>query len=90
MKLNQDIGIVGIELERDALMGKKRDEVVQALCAMEQVTEVYGALAPFDLLLKVEAKNIAQFRSIITRIAAIDGVMATNTMLATEVYKERA
>ena len=83
------IAFVGIELERDALMGKKKEEVLGLLSDIPYVMEIHETLAPFDLILKLRTRNVEKLRGIITTIAAIDGVMATNTILTTNRILER-
>lgn len=83
------VAFVGIELERDALMGKKKEEVLESLSKIPYVLEIHETLAPFDLILKLRTKNVEKLRSVITNIAAIDGVMATNTILTTNRILER-
>lgn len=83
------VAFVGIELERDALMGRKKEEVVSNLSCIPYVMEIHETLAPFDLILKLRTKNVEKLRSVITSIAAIDGVMATNTILTTNRIMER-
>ncbi len=83
------VAFVGIELERDALMGRKKEEVVSNLSSIPYVMEIHETLAPFDLILKLRTKNVEKLRSVITSIAAIDGVMATNTILTTNRIMER-
>jgi Lrp/AsnC family transcriptional regulator, regulator for asnA, asnC and gidA len=83
------VAFVGIELERDALMGRKKEEVVTNLSGIPYVMAIHETLAPFDLILKLRTKNVEKLRSVITSIAAIDGVMATNTILTTNRIMER-
>jgi Lrp/AsnC family transcriptional regulator for asnA, asnC and gidA len=83
------VAFVGIELERDALMGKKKEEVVNSLSNIPYVMEIHETLAPFDLILKLRTRNVEKLRSVITSIAAIDGIMATNTILTTNRILER-
>ena len=83
------IAFVGIELERDALMGKKKEEVLGMLSEVPYVMEIHETLAPFDLILKLRTRNVEKLRGISTTIAAIDGVMATNTILTTNRILER-
>jgi Lrp/AsnC family transcriptional regulator for asnA, asnC and gidA len=83
------VAFVGIELERDALMGKKKEEVLGALSDIPYIMEIHETLAPFDLILKLRTRNVEKLRGIITSIAAIDGVMATNTILTTNRILER-
>ena len=83
------VAFVGIELERDALMGKKKEEVLENLQKIPHVMEIHETLAPFDLILKLRTKNVEKLRSIITNIASIEGIMATNTILTTNRIMER-
>lgn len=83
------VAFVGIELERDALMGKKKEEVLGVLTDIPYIMEIHETLAPFDLILKLRTRNVEKLRGIITSIAAIDGVMATNTILTTNRILER-
>ncbi len=83
------VAFVGIELERDALMGKKKEDVIKSLASIPYVLEIHETLAPFDLILKLRTKNVEKLRGIITAIASIDGVMATNTILTTNRIMER-
>lgn len=83
------VAFVGIELERDALMGKKKEDVIKSLTSIPYVLEVHETLAPFDLILKLRTKNVEKLRGVITNIASIEGVMATNTILTTNRIMER-
>jgi Lrp/AsnC family transcriptional regulator, regulator for asnA, asnC and gidA len=83
------VAFVGIELEREALMGRKKEEVLETLAKMPYVLEIHETLAPFDMILKLRTKNVEKLRGVITNIAAIDGVMATNTILTTNRIMER-
>lgn len=79
---------VGIELEKDYAMGEKKDRALKDICDTAGVMEAHETLAPFDLILKIRTENVEKLRSTITNIAAIDGVMATNTILTTNRIKE--
>jgi len=83
------VAFVGIELEREALMGRKKEEVLNSLASIPYIMEIHETLAPFDLILKLRTRNVEKLRSIITSIAAIDGIMATNTILTTNRIMER-
>ncbi|AFC99301.1 Transcriptional regulator, AsnC family [Methanocella conradii HZ254] len=83
------VAFVGIELERDALMGKKKEDVIKRLTSIPYVLEVHETLAPFDLILKLRTKNVEKLRGVITNIASIEGIMATNTILTTNRIMER-
>src|SRR5208337_1653263 len=83
------VAFVGIELERDALMGKKKEDVIQDLSGIPYILEIHETLAPFDLMLKLRTRNVEKLRGVITNIAAIEGIMATNTILTTNRIMER-
>jgi len=83
------VAFVGIELERDALMGKKKEDVLKNLASIPYILEIHETLAPFDLILKLRTKNVEKLRGVITNIAAIEGIMATNTILTTNRIMER-
>ena len=83
------VAFVGIELERDALMGKKKEDVLRNLSGIPYIMEIHETLAPFDLILKLRTKNVEKLRGVITNIAAIEGIMATNTILTTNRIMER-
>ena len=83
------IAFVGIELQRDALMGNKKDEVITTLSRIPSVLEIHETLAPFDIILKLRTNDVEKLRSEITSIASIDGIMATNTILTTNRIMER-
>jgi Lrp/AsnC family transcriptional regulator for asnA, asnC and gidA len=83
------VAFVGIELERDALMGKKKEDVVKSLSEIPYIMEIHETLAPFDLILKLRTRNVEKLRGVITTIAAIEGIMATNTILTTNRILER-
>ncbi|MCD1296055.1 Lrp/AsnC family transcriptional regulator [Methanocella sp. CWC-04] len=78
------IAFIGIELERSALVGKKKDEVISKLLSMQEVLEIHETLEPFDLLLKLRTENVDFLREIIGDISTIEGVHTTNTILTTK------
>jgi len=78
------VAFVGIELERSALTGKKKEEVIVRLMGMPEVLEIYETLEPFDLMLKLRTNNVDVLREIIGNISGISGVLNTNTILTTK------
>jgi Lrp/AsnC family transcriptional regulator for asnA, asnC and gidA len=78
------VAFVGIELERSALVGKKKEDVIQQLASMAEVLEIYETLEPFDLMLKLRTNNVDMLREIIGNISAVQGVLNTNTILTTK------
>jgi Lrp/AsnC family transcriptional regulator, regulator for asnA, asnC and gidA len=83
------VAFVGIELQRDALMGNRKDAVLTSLSHIPSVLEIHETLAPFDIILKLRTNNVEMLRDIITSISSIDGIMATNTILTTHRIKEQ-
>ena len=70
---------------------EKHDEAKQALAALPEVTEVYGMLGEYDLLIKVWAKNLEELnRTINDKIRAIDGIEDLTEMVMAERVKEDA
>lgn len=68
---------------------EKHDEAKQALAALQEVTEVYGMLGEYDLLIKVWAKNLEELnRTINDKIRAIDGIEDLSEMVMAERVKE--
>jgi Lrp/AsnC family transcriptional regulator for asnA, asnC and gidA len=78
------VAFVGIELERSALVGKKKEDVIQQLAGMAEVLEIYETLEPFDLMLKLRTNNVDVLREVIGNISAIQGILNTNTILTTK------
>ena len=78
------VAFVGIELERSALTGKKKEDVITELMRMPEVLEIYETLEPFDLMLKLRTNNVDVLREIIGNISSIGGVLNTNTILTTK------
>ena len=78
------VAFVGIELERTALVGKRKDEVIGRLLSYSEVLEIHETLEPFDLMIKLRTKDVDLLREVIGNISGIEGVMATNTILTTK------
>jgi Lrp/AsnC family transcriptional regulator for asnA, asnC and gidA len=78
------VAFIGIELERSALVGKKKEDVIRHLVSMQEVLEIHETLEPFDLMLKLRTENVDVLREVIGDISTISGVMATNTILTTK------
>lgn len=77
------IAFVGIELERSAMVGRKKEEVITQLLGFPEVMEIHETLEPFDLMLKLRTRDVDLLREVIGNISSIEGVMATNTILTT-------
>jgi Lrp/AsnC family transcriptional regulator for asnA, asnC and gidA len=78
------VAFVGIELERSALVGKRKDEVINNLLSYKEVLEIHETLEPFDLMIKLRTRDVDLLREVIGNISGIEGVMATNTILTTK------
>ena len=78
------VAFVGIELERSAMVGRKKEEVVARLLRFNEVLEIHETLEPFDLMLKLRTKDVDLLREVIGNISGIEGIMATNTILTTK------
>ena len=82
------VAFVGIELERNALVGKRKDEVIRELMDTPEVLEIYETLEPFDIMLKLRTNNVDILREIIGNISGVQGVLSTNTILTTKKIME--
>ncbi len=78
------VAFVGIELERSALVGKRKEEVIRELMNTPEVLEIYETLEPFDIMLKLRTNNVDVLREIIGNISGVQGVLSTNTILTTK------
>ena len=77
------VAFVGIELERGAMVGKKKEEVISQLLKIPEILEIHETLEPFDRLLKLRTESVDVLREIIGNISTIQGIQATNTILTT-------
>ncbi|MEM2851099.1 MAG: Lrp/AsnC ligand binding domain-containing protein [Candidatus Bathyarchaeia archaeon] len=58
------------------------DQIIRELRASEYVKEVYPVYGVYDIIVKVEAKNMAQLKEIIDQhIRVINGIRSTLTMV---------
>lgn len=70
---------------------EKHDEAKQALAALPEVSEVYGMLGEYDLLIKVWAKDLEDLnRTINDKIRSIEGIEDLAEMVMAERVKEAA
>jgi len=77
------IAIIGVETGAE-LYGA----VASALAEIEEVVEVYGTTAQYDLMIKVRAYNRVHLGGTMNRIRNIKGVNDINVAVALEVFKE--
>ena len=62
--------------------------VADVLRGFDEVVEVYGTTAEFDLMVKIQAKNREEMREIINRIRSLDGVDDIYVFSVLEVFKD--
>ena len=66
-------------------------EVAEALCDLEGVTEVYSVTGRYDLIVKVKVARNDDLADVVTgRIGRIDGIQASETVIAFRTYSEQA
>jgi len=78
-----DIAIIGVETG-----AKLYKDVAENLCQLDEVVEVYGTTAEFDLMLKIRAtsrERLAQLLSEIRRIEGVEDIFVTSVL---EVFKQ--
>jgi DNA-binding Lrp family transcriptional regulator len=64
------------------------DAAVDELSGFEDVTEVYSIAGEYDLLAKVRVEDYDQFADVIpSRLATIDAIEETETLMAFKTYK---
>lgn len=89
-----DPGLTGYDVMAVMLVQtdtEKHDEAKQALAALPEVSEVYGMLGEYDLLIKVWAKNLEELnRTINDKIRDIEGIEDLTEMVMAERVKEDA
>lgn len=62
----------------------REQTAVTAIRALEGVTEVYMVFGGWDLILSAEADTVDKLsRLIVSRVRAVDGVSATETLVTT-------
>jgi DNA-binding Lrp family transcriptional regulator len=87
-----------LEMERYAmvtsiiLMNVKRDkvgEIAERLAAMPEISEAYSVSGRYDLIAVVRVKTNDELAGLVTeRLAKIDGIEKTDTMLAFKAYSK--
>ncbi|MFN3804016.1 MAG: Lrp/AsnC family transcriptional regulator [Pyrobaculum sp.] len=66
------------------------DKVVEQLAAIEEVRSVYFVYGPYDIVVKVSARDIEAIRGVIReKIRKIDGVRSTTTLIVAKSYVKR-
>ena len=75
--------IIGVETGAE-LYG----EVASSLSVIEEIVEVYGTTAQYDLMIKVRSYNRNHLGNILNKIRNIKGVNDINVAIILEVFKE--
>jgi len=75
--------IIGVETG-----AKLYKNVAEALCEVDEVVEIYGTTAEFDLMIKVRASTRDELSKILNQIRKIDGVDDLYVSSILEVFKE--
>lgn len=64
---------------------KKEDEVYNALVGMKEVEGIREVFGQYDLICRIEAKNLREIRKlIIDQIRSVPGVIATTSLVTSE------
>jgi Lrp/AsnC family transcriptional regulator for asnA, asnC and gidA len=77
------VAIIGVETGAE-LYGS----VASKLTEIEEIVEVYGTTAQYDLMIKLRAYNRAHLGGVLNRIRNIKGVQDINVAVILEVFKE--
>ena len=77
------VAIIGVETGAE-LYGV----VASKLAEMEEVVEVYGTTAQYDLMIKLRAYNRTHLGGVLNRIRNIKGVQDINVAVILEIFKE--
>lgn len=77
------VAIIGVETG-----AKLYKNVAEALCEVEEVVEVYGTTAEFDLMIKVRTSTRDELSNILNQIRKIDGVDDIYVSSILEIFKE--
>ena len=76
--------IIGIETGAEFY-----EAVADALTIIDEITEVYGATAQYDLMIKLRAYNRVHLSEVLNKIRNIKGVNDINVAIILEVFKEK-
>jgi Lrp/AsnC family transcriptional regulator, regulator for asnA, asnC and gidA len=68
---------------------ERQDQAVKALAKIPEITEVYGILGEYDLLLKVWSKSLEELNALINdRIRSIEGIEDLHEIVVVERAKD--
>ncbi len=63
----------------------KEDEVYDALALVKQIEGIREVFGEYDMIARIEAKNLKEMRSIIiSRVRSVPGVLATTTLITSD------
>lgn len=66
------------------------DKVMEQLAAVEEVKAIYFVYGPYDIVVKVNAKDIEAIRGVIReKVRKIDGIRSTTTLIVAKSYAKR-
>lgn len=77
------VAIIGVETG-----AKLYKNVAEALCKIDEVVEVYGTTAEFDLMIKIRTTTRDELSNILNQIRRIDGVDDIYVSSILEIFKE--
>jgi Lrp/AsnC family transcriptional regulator for asnA, asnC and gidA len=77
------VAIIGVETGAELY-----SDVASALTKMEEVVEVYGTTAQYDLMIKIRTYNRPHLAKTLNKIRSISGVHDINIASIIEVFKE--
>ena len=63
----------------------REDEVYDKLVKVEQIEGIREVFGEYDLIARIEAKNLKEMRAIIiSKVRSVSGVLATTTLITSE------
>lgn len=77
------VALIGIETG-----AKLYHRVAETLCGFDEIVEVYGTTAEFDLMIKVRTSTRAELSNVLNQIRKIDGVDDIYVSSILEIFKE--
>ena len=67
------------------VVANKEDDVYNALVSIDQIEGIRETFGQYDLIARVEAKNLRELRKlIIEKVRSVDGVVNTTTLITSE------
>ncbi len=79
-----NVAIIGVETG-----ARLYQEVAKKLCGIDEVVEVYGTTAEFDLMIKIRASSRRDLSKLLGRIRSIDGIDDIHVSSILEVFKDK-